>query len=355
MTAPLPPFACIHSPAVPELLKQLNCSIAISTYQAGKLIFISSIDGKKLVQLPRNFKKPMGIFINNHGLSIATENSVIEFENAVKMALNLPGKKNTYDALFLPRVTYHTGGLDIHDLHKINGDLIAVNTVFSCLSRITSRHSFEPVWKPNFIKKLRPTDDCRLNGLAVEKDKIKYVSALGSTNTPEGWRNDKLTSGVIIDVDSGETVASNLSMPHSPRLYHNELYCLISAKGELIKIDTQTGSYEVVKTFNGFLRGMDKIGDYLFIGLSKIRKESDAFGDLPIAPYANQSGSVILHLPTRGVVGSILYKNSVEEIYDVKLLRGFIRPSILNTEKEEHKIAVTSPVGEYWAIKPKES
>ncbi|MEM6524004.1 MAG: TIGR03032 family protein [Bacteroidota bacterium] len=355
MASPLPPFACIHSPAVPELLKQLNCTIAISTYQAGKLIFISSIDGKKLVQLPRNFTKPMGIFIDNHGLSLATESSIIEFENAVKMAPNLPGKKNTYDAFFLPRVTYHTGALDVHDLHKVNGDLIAVNTIFSCLSRITSRHSFEPFWKPNFIEKISPTDDCHLNGLAIAKNKIKYVSALGSTNTPEGWRKDKLTGGVIIDVDSGEIVSSGLSMPHSPRLYDNELYCLVSAKGELIKINTNSGDQKVIKSFNGFLRGMDKIGDYLFIGLSKIRKKSEAFGDLPIAPYANQSGIVILHLPTCGVVGSILYQNSVEEIYDVKLLKGHLRPYILNTEKDAHKTAVTSSVGDFWAIKPNES
>ena len=37
----LAPFSCQFSPQVPELLLKLNCTIAISTYQAGKLVFIS--------------------------------------------------------------------------------------------------------------------------------------------------------------------------------------------------------------------------------------------------------------------------------------------------------------------------
>ena len=34
----LAPFSCQFSPQVPELLLKLNCTIAISTYQAGKIV-----------------------------------------------------------------------------------------------------------------------------------------------------------------------------------------------------------------------------------------------------------------------------------------------------------------------------
>ena len=57
----LAPFSCQFSPQVPELLLKLNCTIAISTYQAGKLVFISAKDEDSLSQLPRNFNKAMGI------------------------------------------------------------------------------------------------------------------------------------------------------------------------------------------------------------------------------------------------------------------------------------------------------
>ncbi|MBK6484664.1 MAG: hypothetical protein KBF32_00085 [Chitinophagales bacterium] len=47
MNSPVPsfaPFRCTFSPQLPELLLKLNCSIAITTYQAGKLVFISPAD-----------------------------------------------------------------------------------------------------------------------------------------------------------------------------------------------------------------------------------------------------------------------------------------------------------------------
>jgi len=56
----LPPFAYTTSPEFPELLEQLNASLAISTYQAGKLMFVSS-DGENIKLLPRNLDQPMGM------------------------------------------------------------------------------------------------------------------------------------------------------------------------------------------------------------------------------------------------------------------------------------------------------
>ena len=60
----LTPFSCQYTPQIPELLIRLNCSIAISTYQAGKLIFLSPKDENSLIQLPRTFTKPMGVAEN---------------------------------------------------------------------------------------------------------------------------------------------------------------------------------------------------------------------------------------------------------------------------------------------------
>jgi hypothetical protein len=61
MNKALAPFSCRYTPQLPELLLNLNCSLAISTYQAGKLIFISPKNENSLVQLPRHFEKVMGI------------------------------------------------------------------------------------------------------------------------------------------------------------------------------------------------------------------------------------------------------------------------------------------------------
>lgn len=352
-TKPPAPFTCNFSANTPELLQQLGITIAISTYQAGKVIFISATDQENLIQLPRNFKKAMGMAIRKDKIAIAVEDEVVVLTNSPDLARTYPPKPGVYDGIFLPRATYYTGHVDMHDLEWSGEELLGVNTRFSCLARIDTNYSFTPVWKPKFISKLVPEDRCHLNGMAMEGGKVKYVSALGKTDTFEGWRPDKANGGIIIDVEQNEVVAEGLAMPHSPRLYEGELYCLLSAEGQLIKIDPEKGSYEVMHQFGAYVRGMAKYDDYLFVGLSKIRKKSSSFGDLPISEKSQASGIEILHFPTMSKVAMLKYQTSVEELYDVKILEGMRRPNVLSTLKEDFRKALVIPDGTYW-IKEKE-
>ncbi len=63
---------------------------------------------------------------------------------------------------------------------------------------------------------------------------------------------------MLIHVSSGEIILGDLSMPHSPRIYDGKLYMLFSATGEVVSVDTDRGTYEVVNNLNGFIRGMAK-------------------------------------------------------------------------------------------------
>lgn len=355
MAETLAPFTCTYSPNMPELLYSLGCSIAISTYQAGKVIFISAPEPKRLVQLPRNFDKPMGLALRDNHLAVATRDQVVVLGNARKMAPNFPAQPNTYDALFLPRAVYFTGETDIHDLMWIRDELWGVNTRFSCLSVIDPEFSFKPFWKPWFIDTLTPQDQCHLNGVAIVNEAPHYASALGMSHLPEGWRSDKLTGGILIDVPKNKLLAKGLGMPHSPRVYDDRLFVLLSATGELAEIDRDSGKAVVRKNFNGFVRGMDRIGEFLFIGLSRLRETSSAFRDLPIADKSLFAGVAVVHLPTFAVAGYIKYETSVEEIYDVKILQGVRRAGIVSPEKEERKIAITTPDGDYWAVEKSKS
>ena len=74
MNKPLPPYTCTCSPNIPELLLGLNISLILSTYQAGKVIFLSATEDDKLIQLPRNFDTPMGIALAGNNLAIASKN-----------------------------------------------------------------------------------------------------------------------------------------------------------------------------------------------------------------------------------------------------------------------------------------
>ena len=291
----------------------------------------------------------MGVALKGEKLALATQNEVVVFKGSSPLAPTYPKQPMTYDSLYVPRSVYYTGEIDIHDLEWINDEIWAVNTRFSCLSKINQEFSFEPVWQPSFISSLTPDDRCHLNGLAVEDKKPKYVSVLGISDQAEGWRDSKLNGGAIIDVDSNSVLVDGLPMPHSPRIYNGKLYALLSATGELIEVDRQTGTFKVLKKFNGFVRGMDRIDDYLFIGLSKIRETSSAFADMPIAKQSVFCGVVVLYLPTMSVTGYMKYENSVEEIYDVKILPNVRRPGILSHEAPEHRLALTTPDTTFWA------
>lgn len=342
------PFSCNYTPNVPELLIDLGCSLIVSTYQAGKVIMISALDQHQLVQLPRNFNKAMGIAVDGHKLAIATKDEVVVLAESQFLAEHYPPKPNVYDTIYAPRAVYYTGQIDLHDMHWADDKLYGVNTRFSCISRIDDSYSFRSVWRPKFITDSVPTDRCHLNGMAFDGDTLRYASAFGTTDTARGWSKGVLTDGIIMDIPSDEIIAGSLPMPHSPRIYDGQLYVLLSATGELAQVDVDKGTYTVVTRLDGFVRGMAKWGDYVFIGLSKLRKNSSVFRDLPIAQKALTCGIEIVHLPTGSSVGHIRYQSGAEELYDIQVLHGKRRPGILNHYTDMYRRVLSTPDQDFW-------
>jgi uncharacterized protein (TIGR03032 family) len=348
MQPDIKPFSCKYSSIIPSLLLKLNISLAFTTYQAGKLIFLSAKDENSIIQLPRTFNKPMGIAIENQKIALATKNSITVFVNDQTLCSTYPSQLNTYDALYIPRVSYNTGILDVHDLHFDNNNIIAVNTAFNCLMKTSDTFSFEPIWQPNFINKMQPDDSCHLNGLAINKDDW-FVTSFNNGNTPKSWKENITKSGLLIHTESQEVILNSLAMPHSPRFYKNELYLLLSASGELVKVNIKENSFDPIVKIKGFVRGLSILDDYAFIGLSKLRKGSSTFSKLPIAEFSDRAGIVVVKISSGKIIGKIIYESSVEEIYDVQIIKDKIRPNILNTDKPEHSLAVSLPNTSWWA------
>ncbi len=351
MSSPTTPFSIQHTPDLPGLLAELGCSLVLSTYQAGKVIILSS-DGERLIQLPRTFEEPMGLAVDGDRMAIATRHAIVLLANDARLAESYPRQPNTYDALFVPRSVHYAGALAVHDMVWTPKGLLGVNTLFSCLFQLDPKHSFRPVWKPPFVSALAPEDRCHLNGLAAVEGAPCYATALGTTDRSGGWRENKERSGVLMHLPSGEAVLQGLPMPHSPRVYDGKLYALLSATGELISIDPERGRFETVHKVKGFARGLARLGDYLFVGTSKIRKQH-TFGDLDLATDRDAfCGITVLHLPTGSFVGDIRYLRSCEEIYDVQVLPGLRRPGVLGVHDDTHKRALSLPDQTFWGKAP---
>ena len=244
----------------------------------------------------------------------------------------------------------------MHDIQYSPQGLLGVNTMFSTVCKINDNFSFEAIWKPKWITELKPEDRCHLNGLALDPSgNPKYISALGIGNSSHSWKEEMLNGGLLIDMQSNEIVLGNLAVPHTPRIYQDGIWMLLSATGELVKVDVQSGTYEVVTDLNGFARGMDRIGDYLFIATSKLRPDSSIFKKAPVAKRSVVCGITIVYVPTGKPCGSIHYQTSVAELYDLIILEGNVRPYIFNLEKGFHKVSVVTDEEVFWNNPNKET
>lgn len=161
------------------------------------------------------------------------------------------------------------------------GELWVVNTRFGCLCTLDAAHSFTPRWRPPFVSALAPEDRCHLNGLGMVAGRPKCVTALGETDTAGGWRANKATGGLLLDIDDHKILLRGLSMPHSPRWYQGRLWLLESGQGSLAEVDLAQRSWRTTAQLPGFTRGLDFCGPLAFIGLSQVR-ETAVFSGIPL-------------------------------------------------------------------------
>jgi len=315
------PLRSVHTGSMPQLLGQLGASLLISTYQAGKLI-VARKDGPLLNTHFRNFDQPMGLALDRGRLAIGTRSAVVEFRNMPAAAEKVE-PKGTHDACFIHRNTRVTGDVRIHDVEWIGDEIWFVATAFSCLATLDEEHNFSPRWHPPFIEKVAPGDRCHLNGMEVIDGRVAYVTALGTADEPGGWRENKASGGVLIDVASGENLLEGLSMPHSPRWHDGRLWFLESGQGRLCVADPEAGTYETVAELPGFTRGLNFAGPIAFVGLSQIR-ETPIFGGLPISERIEQRQCGVWAIDVRSgeTVGFLRFEEAVQEVYDLLIVNA---------------------------------
>ncbi len=322
------PLRSVSTASFPEALGQLNSSLVISTYQTGRLICARKA-GDGLNTHFRGFETPMGLCWQGSKLAIGTRSQVWEYQNLPQVCEKLEPAPEKHDACLIPRRSHYTGDIRIHDVAYAGGELWVVATRFSCLATLDQEHSFVPRWRPSFITGLAAEDRCHLNGMAVVDDRIRYVTALGETDTAGGWRENKSSGGVLIDVESKETLIKGLSMPHSPRWYRDSLWLLESGQGTLAKVDLDRGEVETVAELPGFTRGLSFAGPLAFIGLSQVR-EATTFGGLPLTGRLEerQCGVWVVNIETGNIVAFLRFEDAVQEIFDVAVLPGLKFPEL---------------------------
>jgi uncharacterized protein (TIGR03032 family) len=320
-----------------DWLAEQRISLAFTTYQTGKLFLVGRHVSGQLAVFERTFNRCMGLWADGQTLWINTLYQLWRFENVL-----LPGALHQgCDRLYVPKVGHTTGDLDVHDIAvEASGRVVFVNTKFGCLATMSDRASFTPLWQPPFLSKLAAEDRCHLNGLALADGRARYVSMVSTSDVSDGWRDFRRTGGCVLEVPSGRSVVTGLSMPHSPRVYRDRLWLLNSGAGFFGSVDEKRGAFEPMTFCPGYLRGLAFVGDYAIVGLSRPRHDK-TFGGLALDETLASRGAEarcglqVIDLNSGDVVHWLRLEGMVSELYDVVVLPGVVRPMALGFKTDE--------------------
>lgn len=355
-------FACEYTDNLPQILKELNISLAVTSYQTGRLIIVRS-DGESIDVNFKSFQRPMGLAATEDGLTLGTYTEIVHFQRedgllkTIKQPLSkiedditaprikpketsektaepqaeeledddlsekqkaqraqlkaeqekayLPVDEDV-DACFISRSVHYSGMINIHDIDWGDEGLWVVNSSFSCLCTIEPDHSFIPRWKPHFISELKPEDRCHLNGMTLKDGKPAYVTTFSQEDKAGMWRTkDGKFNGTLIAVASNEILLDGLAMPHSPRWYNDKVYFCNSGHGHICSYEPDTKTSEILAGVPGFTRGMDFYGPIMFVGLSKVR-EGDVTRPAPLAQKYDEtfSGIWLMNINDESIIAS---------------------------------------------------
>lgn len=338
-----PVFELSASRQFPAFLAEQRISLALTTYQAGKLFLLGLQPDGRLSVFERTLERCMGLVADAKSLHVATLYQIWRFRNVLEGGQQHDG----HDALYAPRLGWVTGDLDVHDLALLpDGRPVFANTLFSCIATVSDTHSFVPLWKPPFISRLAAEDRCHLNGLALQDGVPRYVTVVGRSDVADGWREHRAAGGGVIDIASGAWVLGGLSMPHSPRLHQGRLWLHNSGTGEFGWVDVQAGRFVPVAFCPGYLRGMAFAGDFAVVGLSQARGHK-TFGGLALDDALERHGTqarcglMVIDLRSGDAVHWVRLGGVVQELYDVVVLPGVVRPAAVGFRADSIRRVIT--------------
>lgn len=323
-----------------QWLAQVGGSLALTTYQAGRLLFLGSGPNGSVTLFERDFPRCMGMAVEegSQSFALATQFQLYRFNNVLPANVRAP-----FDAAFVPHLTWTIGSVDPHDVgFDADGRPVFVNTLYSCIAAVSDRRNFRPIWKPPFVSELAAEDRCHLNGMAMQDGQPRFVTAVSQTDVKDGWREHLGEGGVVIDVPSNEIVVQGLSMPHSPRLHEGRLWVLNSGAGEFGFVDLAAGRFEPVGFCPGYARGLTFVGPFAVVG-SSVPRHGNAFSGLALdAELAARKltpfcGVAVFDTRTGQLTEWARIETEIRELYDVAFFPGVLKPSLVGFKTEEIK------------------
>lgn len=322
--------SCQCSGGFTELLKRLRISLVVTCSRSGLLMALGVHDDHLALTMLHQ-QQPEGVAADTARIAVSVSGQVQIYSSpAAAFAGHL--KRSPFAAPqrleFRAQRSHHTGIPASPAMAWGHDGLWVVNTRYSCLTLLADSGESINSWKPAFISGLADEDRCHLNGVAMDFGRPRYTTALGRSDSREGWRSEPYQSGVVIDVPTGEVVLERLVVPRSPRIHAGRLYLLQSWIGQLSVVDPLTGSVDCVESLPGYATGMDCAGSYAFVGLSRI-------GDTEMTPDGRSllrddlaCGIAAVNLRTGRAEEALNFLTGIDQLSDLAVLPAW-SPAVL--------------------------
>jgi GT2 family glycosyltransferase/glycosyltransferase involved in cell wall biosynthesis len=268
---------------------------------------VALFSGTTLVRVSR--RSATGIANAEHGVAWC-----LQGDGEANEILGLDGGK-------VARVALADDELDLHDLRAFDHGWLAVathrNAVLSLDGswRETGRWEFpgEP-------------DSMHINSCCVADGRI-LASAFGEFQTHRGYKGATRGAGLVLDLETRQTVLDGLSQPHSLLWHGGQLHLCDSERNEVVFYAGERDERRV--ELPGYTRGLHIGERHAYVGLSRSRNESarrnvDRFDGAAVA---------VLRWPGLEVLGYVQLPWS--EIYDIRPVPPGIVPALASLAIEE--------------------
>ena len=273
-----------------------------------KTLLISSHSDNKVISLQNNNLSSIGI-MSARGISSNDDFIAIASIDSIKIY-------NKKTGVFAGTINSYSPA--IHEIKFIeNNKIIASDPSNSSLLQL-SLGSSSVIWTVPGVDSINADYRSLINGVCTENDLPKYVTVLGISNIPNGWRNEAEQShGALIDVQNNNIVLNNLNFPHSPRIDKDSVWFLNSGLNQVCKWAPGDSDFTVVSTVHGWSRGLLVLDEYLLVGVSQGRASSMSN---VISDHLDEPGIAVINKST----GEQLEFESidVQEIFDMLIVNS---------------------------------
>jgi uncharacterized protein (TIGR03032 family) len=298
-------------------LQQNRLSLTFTEKQSGQLYFVGVDPNDGRVAVNRVTARGAGaLYRDEKKLWLSTSNHLHGFIKT----------DSTNGSQFAPLMTIATGPRDIQDvILDSQGCPVYCAAHDDCLATVGYSSAFEKVWTPPFISNDDQHDCSHISGMSDDGEQLRYVTVFSGSSDEFGWKSNYIDRGEVWDITDDTIVASNLTLPSSPRFYRSNLWLLNSGAAEVGFVDVSSGKFSAVFKCPGYPTGLAFFDKYALIGLS-----NSVCGITPSRQGSNDSlqpcGLILINVDEARIVHWIRFRSDSAEVASVAFMPDTTMP-----------------------------